>query len=214
MLNQPHSNAEAEADADEETESVPSRPKNLIYKSGDLLSAKEEYIVHQCNCTSSTAGGLAHAITTRLPYAAPYVYRRPNPAKRTRCLPEDASKPGTIQVWRSSSPESPHVIGLYAQQEPGKPHGADSRSVREGWFRSCLGLINKVSGVTSVAFPWQIGCGLAGGDWNVYEEMIWEWAGNHPDVSVAIYKLEDSGQRSRRGRGRGGGTRGGRGSGM
>jgi O-acetyl-ADP-ribose deacetylase (regulator of RNase III) len=195
------------AEADEETESAPSQPKNLIYKSGDLLTAKEEYIVHQCNCTSSTAAGLAQAITTKFPYAAPYVRRRPNPTQRSRCLPEDASKPGTIQVWRSPSTETPHFIGLYAQEGPGKPYAADSRSAREEWFRSCLGLIEKIAGVKSIALPWQIGCGLAGGDWSVYEEMIWEWAENHLDVSVVVYKLEDGGQRG--GRGRGKGSRGG-----
>jgi O-acetyl-ADP-ribose deacetylase (regulator of RNase III) len=211
MSTRPPPNAEAETEADEETESTPSQPKNLIYKSGDLLTAKEEYIIHQCNCTSSTAAGLAQAITTKFPYAAPYTHRRPNPAHRSRCLPEDASKPGTIQVWRSPSADSPHFIGLYAQQGPGKPYGVDSRSAREEWFRYCLGLIEKISEVKSVAFPWQIGCGLAGGDWRVYEGMIWEWAENHPDISIVVYKLEDVGHQGREARGRGGGSRGGRG---
>ena len=76
---------------------------------------------------------------------------------------------------------------------------------REEWFRYCLGLIDKVDGVKSVALPWQIGCGLAGGDWIVYEKMIRDWAENHPDVLVAIYKLEEFIKEPRRGRGRGAG---------
>lgn len=200
----------AEAEEEEGAESAPCQPKNLVYKSGDLLTAKEEYIIHQCNCTSSTAAGLAQAITTKFPYAAPYTHRRPNPTQRSRCLPEDASKPGTIQVWRSPSTETPHFIGLYAQEGPGKPYGADSRSAREGWFKHCLGLIEKVPEVKSVAFPWQIGCGLAGGDWSVYEEMIREWAENHSDVSVVIYKLDDT-RPVARDNGKGGVSRGRRG---
>ena len=92
--------------------------------------------------------------------------------------------------------------------------------MREGYFKRCLGLIgDKIEGLESIAFPWQIGCGLAGGEWKVYEGMIKEFAESYPDVSVVIYKLpgaESSGGRGRglgRGsvRNRGRGTGGGRG---
>ena len=33
---------------------------------GDLLNAKEPYIVHQCNCTSTNAKALAHFIFTKM----------------------------------------------------------------------------------------------------------------------------------------------------
>jgi O-acetyl-ADP-ribose deacetylase (regulator of RNase III) len=183
--------------------------KNLIYRTGDVLTAKEEYIVHQCNCITTTTAGLARVITSKFPYAAPYSNRRPDPCRPSRCLPEDVSKPGTIQVWRSPTGDSPHFIGLFAQYEPGKPSGDDSECAREEWFKYCLTLIEKVSGVKSIAIPWQIGCGLAGGNWKVYEEMIREWAERHPDILVVIYKLEDSkGAGSRGGRGGRGRSRG------
>jgi len=106
---------------------------------------------------------------------------------------------------------------MYAQYEPGKPSrsGDDSQEMREGYFKRSLGLIgDKIMGLESIAFPWQIGCGLAGGEWKVYEGMIKEFAESHPDVKVVIYQLpvaESSGGRGR-GHGRGGAGNGGRGS--
>jgi O-acetyl-ADP-ribose deacetylase (regulator of RNase III) len=187
------------------------KPNNLIYKSGDITTATEDYIVHQCNCQSTTAAGLSAVITNKLPYAAPYTHRRPDPRRYNRCVADDEATPGTIQVWRpdTSAANSPAVIGLYAQYCPGKPAPEDSKTEREMWFRQCLGLIEKVPGVKSIAIPWQIGCGLAGGDWEVYEGIIREWAEAHPDINVVMYKLEEShpnygGRGARRGRGRGG----------
>jgi hypothetical protein len=63
----------------------------------------------------------------------------------------------------------------------------------------------------SVALPWGIGCGLAGGDWKVYEGAIREWARGMEGVEVVLYRLE-GGTVTGRGRGRGRG-RGGRGRG-
>ena len=196
------------------------RPKNLIYKSGDITTATQDYIVHQCNCKSITAGGLASVIGRVFPYAAPYVHRRPDPNRHNRCIPEDESRPGTIQAWRpdpssATAVNSPAIIGLYAQYGPGKPGPEDSEVERQVWFRRCLGLLEKVPDLKSIAVPWQIGCGLAGGDWEVYEGIIREWAEAHPDMTVVIYKLEQSHPnyggppaRRRRGRGRGRGSRG------
>jgi len=175
----------------QEAKSTKPDPSNLSYKTGDILTAKEEYIVHQCNCTTSTSAGLAAAISSKFPNAAPYANRRPDPTRLSRCLPEDAAKPGTIQIWRSPEPETPNFIGLYAQYGPGKPSGEDSKGTREEWFRLCMELVAEVEGVKSIALPWRIGCGLAGGDWETYEGIITEWAKNHKDIQVVIYKLEE-----------------------
>ena len=100
---------------------------------------------------------------------------------------------------------------MYAQYEPGKPSrsGEDSQEMREAWFRRCLGLIGeRIQGLESIAFPWQVGCGLAGGDWKVYEGMIKEFAESHPDVKVVVYKLPGAASSGLRGRGGGRGGNG------
>ena len=39
---------------------------------------------------------------------------------------------------------------------------------------------------SSTAFPYKIGCGLAGGKWSKYEAMIEAFAEANPDVEVTI----------------------------
>ena len=54
--------------------------------------------------------------------------------------------------------------------------GKDSKSDRENYFGQCLRKMAELqvmkSSKTSVACPYGIGCGLAGGDWSVYMRMI------------------------------------------
>ena len=45
----------------------------------------------------------------------------------------------------------------------------------------------------SIAFPEQIGCGLAGGDWGAYERMLEEFADANPDVRVYICRRPGDG---------------------
>jgi O-acetyl-ADP-ribose deacetylase (regulator of RNase III) len=181
----------------------PPSPQNLLFKSGDLLSSNETYIAHQCNCTSSQAAGLAKTITDNFPYAAPYMHRTPNPTRPSRCLPSDSPQPGTIQFWRPQEAEKPTFIGLFAQYGPGKPAKEDTKKMREEWFRECLEKV-KGEGVDRLALPWGIGCGLVGGDWEVYEEIIRDFAARNPGITVVVYKFEEAvGTGTGRGRGRG-----------
>lgn len=112
----------------------------------DLLDAPTQYIAHQCNCCSRGAAGIAKQIFERFPDAA-------YPRQRVR-------DPGTISV------HSNRVINCYAQLVPGKPCKNDTAEMRLRWFRQCLFAITKIEGIRSVALPFGIGCGLAGGNWN------------------------------------------------
>ena len=44
----------------------------------------------------------------------------------------------------------------------------------------------------SVAFPHQIGCGLAGGNWATYEAMLEDFAAAHPHIRCYICTLAGS----------------------
>ena len=69
------------------------------------------------------------------------------------------------------------------------PKGKDSAACREEWFRQALrGIATTVPKLSSIAFPYQIGCGLARGNWNAYKKMIQDFA-NGVNARVVIYKL-------------------------
>jgi len=37
--------------------------------------------------------------------------------------------------------------------------------------------------------PYKIGCGLAGGNWDKYYNILNIWANNNPNIKIVIYKL-------------------------
>lgn len=81
-------------------------------------------------------------------------------------------------------------VGFFAQYEAGPPSrnlNPDTMKMRMLWFKICLDKLLKVSGLHRVAFPAGIGCGIAGGDWRDYGDMIKVFAENNPEIQVAVY---------------------------
>jgi O-acetyl-ADP-ribose deacetylase (regulator of RNase III) len=145
---------------------------------GNLLSSDATYIVHQCNCVTTKAAHLALSVFTQFPYANVYSSRK------------EKSRMGEIEV-RGNGKDKRFVIAMFAQKYPGKSkYSNDTYEIREKAFAECLRGIEGISGVHSIAFPWQIGCGAAGGDWIRYKQMIDNFAERvEPFIEVTIVKL-------------------------
>lgn len=100
--------------------------------------------------------------------------------------------PGTIKVF-CGGPDDPTIICLLAQWGPGKP-GVwsqyypklydDTKENREKWFQMCLAVLDASPQIDHVAMPYNIGCGLAGGDWETYKKMI-----DQMRIKVTLYQL-------------------------
>ena len=121
---------------------------------GDLLESKEQYICHACNCVSYGAAGLAYALFNKFPYSNIYHERK--------CV----SEPGTISV-HGDGEENRYIINMFSQYFPGKSNKfnqKDTDKIRKNYFMSCLEQISKIENINSIAFPFNIGCGLAGGN--------------------------------------------------
>eukprot|EP00939_MAST-03C_sp_MAST-3C-sp1_P001785 g1785.t1 len=188
-------------------EPLPIPWSNLLLVRGDLLEAGEQYIVHQTNCRTNYALGLAKHIFKKWPHADCYSERKPWVKGKVY------STPGTIDVRKQRRPgsldtsdESRGVINLFGQDMPGtiekelrgkivgkKKRAAASKEQRRLWFASAVrDIATKIPGIKSVAFPFEIGCGLAGGDWAVYYDLIRDLAARRKDVRVVIYRLPDA----------------------
>ncbi len=148
---------------------------SFIYESDllELHSKQAQIIAQQCNCVSSKTKGLSRDILIKFPYADFYT--------RTK-----DSKPGTIKLVGSPKKGNRLVLAMFGQRNPGKPVEGDSFEQREKWFLSCLGKVSKITGLKSIAFPFKIGCGLAGGKWKNYRTMIDNWAESQPQVKVLV----------------------------
>lgn len=150
----------------------------LTIVTGNILSSKEQYIAHQCNCVTTTAAGLADVIFKKWSIADCYSIRWENDV------------PGTIEV-RGNGKEHRFIINMFAQFNPGKPHNPDDSKdgyqARKQYFISCMTHIKNLK-PDSVAMPWGIGCGLAGGDWDFYKKVIDKFS---TSFNIVLYKLPE-----------------------
>jgi O-acetyl-ADP-ribose deacetylase (regulator of RNase III) len=151
---------------------------------GNLLNSDCQYIAHQCNCYSHHGAGLARAIFKAFPWADVYSSR----SERGN----DASHFGSITVHGDPKRNQRYVINMYGQLKPGKPsRGRDSAASRLEAFGKGLDQIAELPELRSIGFPYGIGCGLAGGDWDEYERLLEDFAERVGErgVSVILYRL-------------------------
>lgn len=170
---------------------------------GDLLECDAQVLAQQCNCITRHSHGLSAAIAKRLG-VNPYASRTGQ--SRNVADPESSAVPGTVSLHCTA--DGRFVACLYAQWAPGTTRkrypsyerAAAERGIhedagaRQAWFAQCLEVLGQEvdqRGLTSVAFPHQIGCALAGGSWSVYREMLEAWAAARPHLSVRIVKLAE-----------------------
>lgn len=151
----------------------------------DILNAKELYICHQCNCITRTSYGLAKSISDKYNWADLY---------KIRYNSGEVNKPGTIiELNHPKNPDKFHkVLCFISQIGPKKPNVYknlyldiynDTYENRKKWFKECLDKLDQENYGT-VAVPYGIGCGLAGGIWDDYIKML-----DMCQTNIILYKL-------------------------
>ena len=145
---------------------------------GDLLTSDCNYICHQVNCQKRMASGIAKSIRDKWQavYDMYMMFASPdNLGQIQRVFIQDP-----IVKIRC-------VINMFAQEN----YGYDGRRYTSyDAFWNCLGEIkNKVPKGSKIGFPWRIGCGLGGANWQIIRTMIEEALGE--EYEVYIYKLEE-----------------------
>lgn len=144
---------------------------------GNLLDAEEEYICHQCNCCSTFSKGLSYHIFNKFIYANTYQYRTKDPSTR--------STPGTIDILGDANKK---IVNMYSQFYPGpSKYQNDTSEKRKQWFINCLEEIKKIN-INLIAIPYNIGCGLAGENWEEYFSILENFSKNN-NISITLYKL-------------------------
>lgn len=159
----------------------------MTYKQiiGDIFNSKEKYLVHQTNCISRGASGIARLIFDKFPYSNCYQNRN--------C----SDIPGTNKIFGNGIDQR-FVVNMMAQYAPGKIDElsrSDKAFMRHYYFHNCLIELAKVENLKSVVFPAGIGCDIAGGNWEVYLGEIKEFYYNvnkTQKVDVSVYCLESN----------------------
>lgn len=150
---------------------------------GDLFTHSAKYICHQCNCITQRSKHLAYDMFTKFPWANIYKERSDGHFDRA----------GTI-IIRGNGTDQRYVVNMLAQFCPGKSkRGNDTQLHRLSWFQRCLDeliKVNDINNLESIAFPYMIGCGSAGGDWNKYKEKIDTFANTVKPTGVKVYIVQ------------------------
>jgi len=159
--------------------------RHIIIVFGDLFKSDAKYICHQCNSFTENGAHLAKAMFEKFPHAD--IYKNRN----GKDLPIKGETPGNI-IIRGDGKDKRFVINMIGQWYPGRTKYPNSKkdgsAARLRAFKECLDKIVDITDLDSIAFPWKIGCGAAGGDWMQYQRAIEEFAERvWPAVEVSIY---------------------------
>ena len=138
---------------------------------GNILSATNSIICQQVNCQGVMGAGLAKQIRDKYPTVYTQYKRDVTPNSLGTCL--------FVPV-----PDGNIIANLYAQFN----YGRGGRYTDYDALTKCLTRVAQVSKERNipVALPYNIGCGLAGGDWNVVYSIIQQTLS---DTETTIYKL-------------------------
>lgn len=134
-------------------------------KSGNLLDSSAKLIAHQVNCRGVMGAGVAKAIKLRYPYAY-YAYKE-------LCVVSncDANKLlGTVS-FASVDNDNTVVANMFGQDGFGTGKVQTSYPALSSCFSTLLRFASPRN-IGRIAFPFKVGCGLAGGNWSEVLEML------------------------------------------
>ena len=144
---------------------------------GDLIALAKtgefDVIAHGCNCFCNMGAGIAKSIKAAFPLVA---------LDDSNTIKGDNLKLGTIRsvgVTRKTSQFV--VVNAYTQYRYGRGLHADYEAIR-----SCMKYLKEQYSGKRIGLP-LIGCGLAGGDWNIVSKIIEEELGDE-DVTIVEYQ--------------------------
>lgn len=162
----------------------------IYWKKGNLLESDCDYICQQVNCMGKMNSGIAKQIREKWPivyqnYMAKCNFSHPSGYIRPELLLGDIQ---IVGLWDDYNETKFHqsVINMYSQLN----YGYDGRRYTSyDAFWNCVNLIKQsVPTDKKIGFPYNIGCGLGGANWNVILTMIDTVL---TDYTVEIYVLED-----------------------
>jgi O-acetyl-ADP-ribose deacetylase (regulator of RNase III) len=153
----------------------------LKFEKGNIVTGNYPVFCQQVNCKGVMGAGLAKQIRSK--YHAVYT-------EYAELCGEHESKDllGHNQYVYDLGLNDRVCVNMFAQDG----YGRDKRYTDYSAFKSCLdSLAEKLEDlhVESVAFPYGIGCGLAGGDWYIVLGMLKDFA-NKIKQDVIIVSLE------------------------
>ena len=158
---------------------------------GDLLKANEGIIAHQVNCCGVMGAGVAKHIKQLIGMKNFSYYKEHCDNKQGMAL-------GDCMIQQNPLNPNQYIAHLFGENVPTGSNVDTDYNALETAFWNLKGFLDDADNQgrvrRSVAIPGYIGCGLAGGDWNiVYQIILQEF--EQSDIQVVIYYLPESVER-------------------
>lgn len=148
----------------------------IINIKGNILEAKEDLIGHQVNCQGAFGAGLAKQIREKYPFA----YE----SYRTCCDETEDKRDLLGRIKQVKQNDGKIIVHIFGQLGYGRGKlQTDYKALERGLKVLEIKARNSEE---SVALPYGIGCGLAGGDWEIVCKIIDKV---FKDYEVSLYKF-------------------------
>jgi O-acetyl-ADP-ribose deacetylase (regulator of RNase III) len=150
------------------------------YIKGSILDAPQKYIAHGVNCQNNVGSGIAKVLFEKYPNVKKNYHADCNYRESKNC-----DKHKYLGHYNLAGDESKFILNMFTQLN----YGYDGKkyvsydAIYKG-FRN----LARQEWLDEVAIP-KIGCGLAGGNWEIVSRIIDDATGD--DLDVYVYYLED-----------------------
>lgn len=161
----------------------------MIVIKGNLLDTPIKLIAHQVNCQGVMGGGVARQIKERYPE----IYQNYK-SKLESYVKKTGHRPLGLSFNLITADNTHTIMNIFGQDFYGRDKQyTDYKALFNGFVDSITDYrdINKFSDNVQIpiAIPYNIGCGLAGGDWNIVENILKEIEVRYNVIFIA-YKLD------------------------
>ena len=149
----------------------------IIIKQGNIVDAKEPYIIDCRNCQGQMRSGVAKELKIKYPLVYQEYY---NKWKNTK---DKKSLLGQIQYVPAAYNTT--IIGIFGQFN----YGYDKKQYLNysALFKGLLDITKEVNG--DIALPYKIGCGRAGGRWSTVYSFLKAIAQDF-EFNIVLYKYD------------------------
>jgi O-acetyl-ADP-ribose deacetylase (regulator of RNase III) len=157
---------------------------------GDILQANEDIIGHQVNCQGVMGAGLAKQIKNKYPNVYDEYVRLIKWAKEEYKRGYSRTDNLLSSCQFVDTPDGKTVANIFGQFGYGRwAIQTDYDALKKGLWSIKETTTNPYNTLysKSIALPYGIGCGLAGGNWNVVSSIIEEV---FSDYEVTLYKFD------------------------
>ena len=141
---------------------------SLMIVNGNILKVKEGMIVHQLNNCGKMHLGLANDIRKLYPtHYTDYISKYRLALKKSES--DNVNVVSLLGQHVDTKVGSLTIRGIFAQDG----YGTDRQYTSYRHLQTCFNDIARAK-IDTVYIPYGLGCGLAGGDWNIVSKMILE----------------------------------------